>query len=102
MEDKYYLTFHLILALMDNLSQMFNRLDGDKPNTYIFTFAQPTKTRKITYRQQQELLRIALEEDKEFKDGFIMDTIEKGGIYIFYLWWFMSTRVYIHPPHSKL
>jgi hypothetical protein len=27
----------------------------------------------------QELLRIALEEEEKFGDGFILDTIERGG-----------------------
>lgn len=64
---------------MDDLSRMFDRLNADDPDSYIFTFVHPTKSRKITYRQQQELLRIALEEEEEFKDGFVMDTVEKGG-----------------------
>ena len=51
--------------------------DGD---TFVFTFLQPTKSRKITYREQQELLRISLEEHEDFnKEGIILDTIEKGG-----------------------
>ena len=44
------------------------------------SFLQPRQTRKISYREQQELLRIALEEHPEFnKQGMILDTIEKGG-----------------------
>jgi len=64
---------------MDDLSQLFDQLNPNESNSYIFTFVHPTKCRKITYRQQQELLRIALEQEEEFKDGFIMDTVEKGG-----------------------
>jgi hypothetical protein len=69
----------IVIFQMDDLSRMFDSPDGDDPNAYIFTFVHPTKSRKITYRQQQELLRIALEEEAQFKDGFIMDTVEKGG-----------------------
>ena len=52
----------------------------DNGDIYVFSFIQPTKARKISYREQQELLRIALEEHPEFnKQGIILDTIEKGG-----------------------
>jgi hypothetical protein len=68
---------------MANLAKMFDSpvdkevTDGD---IFVFTFLQPTKSRKITYRQQQELLRISLEENSDFnKEGMILDTIEKGG-----------------------
>ena len=47
---------------------------------FVMSFLQPRQTRKISYREQQELLRIALEEHPEFnKQGMILDTIEKGG-----------------------
>lgn len=47
---------------------------------WVFSFLQPTKSRKISYREQQELLRITLEEHPDFnKEGMILDTIEKGG-----------------------
>jgi len=46
---------------------------------FVMSFLQPRQTRKISYREQQELLRIALEEHPEFnKQGMILDTIEKG------------------------
>ena len=47
---------------------------------FVMSFLQPRQTRKISYREQQELLRITLEEHPEFyKQGMILDTIEKGG-----------------------
>jgi len=46
---------------------------------FVFSFLQPRESRKISYREQQELLRISLEEHPEFnKQGIILDTIEKG------------------------
>jgi len=54
-------------------------LDKENGDIFVFSFLQPTKSRKISYREQQELLRIALEEHPDFnKDGMILDTIEKG------------------------
>ena len=53
---------------------------------FVFSFLQPTASRKISYREQQELLRISLEEHPEFnKQGIILDTIEKGGKVLTYL-----------------
>ena len=66
-----------------NLARIFDPSPGnckENGDIFVMSFLQPSKTRKISYREQQELLRIALEEHPEFnKQGMILDTIEKGG-----------------------
>ena len=66
-----------------NLARIFDpspRHSKENGEIYVMSFLQPSQKRKISYREQQELLRIALEEHPEFnKQGMILDTIEKGG-----------------------
>ena len=68
-----------------NLARIFDpspRHSKENGEIYVMSFLQPSQKRKISYREQQELLRIALEEHPEFnKQGMILDTIEKGGKY---------------------
>ena len=45
----------------------------------VFTFVQPTETKKITYREQQARLRRAVSRHKDLQEGNILDTLEKGG-----------------------
>lgn len=35
-------------------------LDKENGDIFVFSFLQPTKARKISYREQQELLRIGM------------------------------------------
>ena len=73
-----------------NLARIFDPSPGnckENGDIFVMSFLQPSKTRKISYREQQELLRIALEEHPEFnKQGMILDTIEKGGKLCMYLY----------------
>ena len=68
---------------MANLGRLFDpspHHSKENGEIFVFSFLQPTKSRKISYREQQELLRISLEEHPDFnKEGIILDTIEKGG-----------------------
>jgi len=65
-----------------NLARIFDpspRHSKENGEIFVMSFLQPSQKRKISYREQQELLRIALEEHPEFnKQGMILDTIEKG------------------------
>lgn len=74
---------YVSLQVMANLARLFDpSLHHSRENgeIFVFSFLQPTKQRKISYAEQQELLRISLEEHPEFnKQGMILDTIEKGG-----------------------
>ena len=45
----------------------------------VFTFVQPTEKLKITYREQQNRLRMAVARHKDLQDGCLLDTLEKGG-----------------------
>ena len=41
---------------MDDLGRMFDPSPHPYPNAYVFTFVQPTKSQKITYREQQAII----------------------------------------------
>ena len=48
---------------MANLARLFDPpplMDKENGDIFVFSFLQPTKSRKISYREQQELLRIGL------------------------------------------
>ena len=48
---------------MANMARLFDGpplLDKENGDIFVFSFLQPTKARKISYREQQELLRIGM------------------------------------------
>lgn len=45
----------------------------------VFTFVQPTEKLKITYREQQSRLRLAVARHRDLQEGAVLDTLEKGG-----------------------
>ena len=71
------------MQVMANLARIFDPSPHhckENGELFVFSFLQPTKRWRVSYKEQQELLRIALEEHPEFnKQGMILDTIEKGG-----------------------
>lgn len=44
----------------------------------VFTFVQPTEKLKITYREQQSRLRLAVARHRDLQEGAVLDTLEKG------------------------
>ncbi|TRY76452.1 hypothetical protein TCAL_14725 [Tigriopus californicus] len=44
----------------------------------VFTFVHPTEKLKITYREQQSRLRLAVARHRDLQEGAVLDTLEKG------------------------
>lgn len=45
----------------------------------VFSFIVPGKFEKVSYKEQKQNLKSAIENSSQFQDGLLLDTREKGG-----------------------